>query len=235
MATIELSTIEKQAGVPLWMLKLIKDGTPEVRTITSAKEGLSLIYTGISRLERYFILQQLINMITTLKEAKLVSLESRKYGEKLMGAALRKWNSLGEEAVTNTSNFNEVVAILKELPPHSHSAKKAVLKCYDFTQSFQEAKFVYNHSATEPTLRREALKTMIELSGTMLEAKDAFNHCLLGDVLLIRAMHKWNELGRQAITNANTLNEIRTIVRNVPSDGMAMEFAAKRALEIAGH
>lgn len=234
MSTTKLSEIEKQAGVPLWMLKLVQDGTPEVKEIASTKEGFSLVYNRITRSERYFILQQLITMITTLKEAKLLCLESRKYGEKLMGTALRKWNVLGEEAVKNATTFSEVASVLKNLPPHSHSAQKAVRKCYDLTRSFQDALFVYNNSTADPTLCRAALKAMIGFSETMLEAKEAYSRCLLGDVLQIRAMHKWNKLGREALTQATTLKEIRVIIRKIPVDGETMEFAAKRALEIAG-
>lgn len=233
MATIDLASIEKQAGIPLWMLKLIQNGPPEVRQITTAKQGFGIIYKEVSRAERFFILQQLIALITTLKEAKLLSLESRKYGEKLMGAVLRKWNQLGEEAVKNAVTFFDAANLLKDLPPHSHSKKTAIKKCAELMSTFGEAKFVFGNASTEPLIGRTALKAMIDFASTIPEAKETYNCCYLGDVLQIKAMRRWNQLARQALTEATTLQEIRTITKNIPADGVSMEFAARRALEIA--
>ncbi len=233
MTAANLDTLSKQTGVPLWMLKVVQDVESPKITVHSFKAGMLLLSIERSRCERLHILHQLVALVTTLKEAKLISMESRKFGEKLMGAALRRWNQVGEAAVHNSTSFLETSNLVRDLPPRSQSKKLAVEKCFTLASSFTEAKFVFHNSMSETALSHEALKAMIEYANTMNEAKEAYNSCHLGDPLQIKAMRKWTSLSRQALSEANSTEAIRALTKLIPHDGEAMEFAAKRALQIA--
>lgn len=233
MATASPATLAEQTGIPKWIFELCQGQVPNTPTISSAEEGFRLL-DGKVILDgtRVLIMYQMIPLVKTLKEAKLLALASMRKDHKLLGRVQSRWNSIGQACVQEAQSFKDLMAILIELPPQSRSRREALTKAATFMRTFTEAKVLYNHAKDDWTVREAALRLMIDTASTFAEMREAYNTCLLGDPLQLRALNRWNELGQRELDKTRTLEEIRQVVRQLLSGSKAVEYAAKRALDI---
>jgi hypothetical protein len=236
MKTGPLSTLASQTGIPVWILEVARGSVPQVHDVTTATEGFELIKARfMPEGEKILILYQVISLITTLKEAKLLALACMRSRDlKLIGRVHGRWHELGRDCLANATTFEDIATLLPQLPPNSTVRRQALDKITKVMQTFAQAKFVLYQSRDNHALYHIALEAMIHFADTLEEAQDAYKSSELGDRLQILAWKKWNEIGRCMLLKTQSLSDIRVIVKLLPSGGEAIEFAARRALVFAG-
>lgn len=240
MATAPHDSLSLVTGIPEWIFGVTQGNIPTPRTVLSVEEGFRLLANKpgtngqpLQDGERIFILYQLIPLVSTLKEAKLLATFSMRRSDKLLGQVQKRWNEIGQERVKEAQSFSDITVLLPELPPQSRARREALEKAALFMRTYAEAKVLYSLARDDWHIQYQAVKGMIDFASTLADARAAYSHCDLGDPLQVRALNRWNALAQKALDEAETLEQIRNLVRQLMSGSEAVEYAAKRALEIS--